>query len=216
LSDGTGYVRLPLWDDQVNLVEDGLVSLNSIIEVSNAMLKENPFGELELSLGRFGSIRLVDDAHNLPFSEELLEKYFPSSPRRASIKDIVPGGIEISGHIVQIFKSKFVFNNPESGDYMIISCILDDGTGDIMTVFFRELAEEISTLKTDALVGLDFDQRYQLVSKNLLGKELVVQGKVIKNKNFDRLEMVVSQVKSLNVLEESRRLVDSLGTIVGV
>ncbi len=216
LSDGTGYVRLPLWDDQVNLVEEGLVSLNSIIEVSNAMLKENTFGELELSLGRFGSIRLVDNIHNLPSSEELLEKYFTSSPRRTFIKDIVPGSVEISGHVVQIFKSKFVFNNQENEDYMIISCILDDGTGSIRAVFFRELAEEISGLKANALVGLDFDERYKLVSKNLLGKELLVKGKVVKNTNFDRLEMVANQIKSLNVLEESRKLVDSLETIVGV
>jgi len=214
LSDGTGYVKLPLWDEQVNLVEDGLVAVNSIIQVSNAMSKENPYGELEISLGRFGTISLADGIYDFPSYEKLIERGFPLLPRRISIKEVTPGTVEIAGNIVQIFKSKFLFSNAENENYLIISCVLDDGTGDIRAVFFRELAEEISGLKPEDLTNLEIDDRYKLMSKSLLGKELIVQGRVVKNKNFDRFEMLASQVKSLNVLEESRKLAEAIETAV--
>ena len=214
LGDGTGYVKLTLWNDQVSLVEDGLVSVNSILQVSNAMSKENPFGELEITLSKFGSISLADEIYNFPSSDELLDKYFSLSTRRTSIKDIAQGSVEITGNVVQVFKSKFLFSNDED-EYLIISCVLDDGTGDIRAVFFRELAEEISELKAEDLKAVEIDNRYQLVSKSLLGKEVVVQGRVVKNKVFDRFELVASKVKSLNVLEESRRLIDLIETTVG-
>ncbi|MBI4009988.1 MAG: DUF2240 family protein [Candidatus Aenigmarchaeota archaeon] len=214
LGDGTGYVKLTLWDDQVSLVEDGLVSVNNILQVANAMSKENPFGELEITLSKFGSISLADEIYNFPSSDELLDRYFSLSTKRASIKDIAQGSVEITGNVVQVFKSKFLFSNEED-EYLIISCVLDDGTGDIRAVFFRELAEEISELKAEDLKDVEIGNRYQLVAKSLLGKEVVVQGRVVKNKVFDRFELVASKVKSLNVLEESRRLVDLIETTVG-
>ena len=127
---------------------------------------------------------------------------------------MAPGNTEISGHVVQVFNSKFVFGNDANENYLIISCILDDGTGDIRAVFFRELAEEVSGLNLKDLINLEIDGRYKLVSKSLLGKEIVVQGRVVKNRNFDRFEMVTTKVKGLNVLEESRRLVDEIETTV--
>lgn len=215
LSDGTGYAKLPLWDDQVNLVQDGLIAVNSIIQVSTAIAKENPFGELEISLGKFGTISLADDILTFPSSEELLERYFPLSPRRTSIKELTPGNAEISGVVVQVFKSKFSFSDSESQNYLVISCVIDDGTGDIRVVFFRDLAEEVSGINPDTLDGIYLEARYNLVTKNLLGKEFIVMGRVVKNTNFDRLEMVASEVKSLNVLEESKRLVDSIEATIG-
>ena len=186
LSDGTGYAKLPLWDEQVNLIQDGMIGLNSTIQVSNAMPKENPFGELELSVGKFGSLSLADDNSEFPSAEKLSDIYFPLSSRRTMLKDITPNTAEIAGNIVQVFRSNFVFANAENENYLVISCMVDDGTGDIQVVFFRELAEQISKLTPEVLSNLDVNSRYNLLEKNLIGKEIIVQGRVVKNKNFDR------------------------------
>ena len=57
-------------------------------------------------------------------------------------------------------------------------------------------------------IQLSLEDRSKLISKNLLGRELIVKGKVKKNKLYDRLEMVADDFKDLNVLEESKTLAD--------
>lgn len=214
LSDGTGYVRIPFWDDQANLVQEGQMTLGNIVEVSNAMPKENLFGEIEIVLGKYGNVKLANGNYSIPSYEELSDMYFPLSPRRTPIKEITPGNIEIAGSIAQVFKSKFLFESPDGENYLIVSCVIDDGTGDIRVVFFRELAEKFSGIGIEDLKTLDVEDRYKLILRSLLGREFIIQGRVVKNKNFNRLEMTASDIKSLNVLEESKRLIDMISALV--
>ena len=214
LSDGTGYAKMLLWDDQVASVQDGMIIPGSVLQISNATSKENPFGELEIVLGKFGNLKLIDNNYNLPKHEELFERFFRNI-RRTLIKDLTPGNVEISGIILQVFKSKFLFNTDDGEDFMVVNCVIDDGTGTIRVVFFRDLAENLSGLKPDDLKNLDAEARYKIMDKNLLGKEVLIQGRVNKNMNFDRLEMTANKITNLNVLEESKKLIDSIETAVG-
>lgn len=214
LSDGTAYVKMPLWDDQVVPVQDGLIVPGSVLQISNATSKENPFGELEIVLGKFGNLKLVDN-YDLPKHEELFERFFRTAQRRILIKDLTPGNAEISGIVLQVFKSNFVYYTDDGEGFMVINCIVDDGTGNIRVVFFRDLAENLSGLKPDDLKNLDAEARYNVMNKSLLGKEILIQGRVNKNMNFDRLEMTANKITNLNVLEESMKLIDSIEAAVG-
>ena len=40
VSDGTGYTRVPLWNDQVDMVQEEVINVGDAVEVVNAMTKE--------------------------------------------------------------------------------------------------------------------------------------------------------------------------------
>ncbi len=234
VGDNTGFVRVPLWDEQVKLLEDSTISIGDAIRVSNGIARENAFGDVEIALGKFGAINAIEDYVELPSAEDLLKMSFNISPERALISNIVSGGnFEIKGAVVQIFKGNFIFsvcpmcdnkvegnNCIEHGDVnpshkLVLSFVLDDSTDDLRCVLFREIAERACNVTPEELTELNLEERYQLLCNKLLGRELILSGKVKKNKLYDRLEMMVGDFKSINPLEESKKLVDELELMVG-
>jgi len=227
LSDNTDYIRLPLWNDQTKLIDDGGIGLGNTIQITNGLAKENIFGNIEINLGKYGSIKPIEGVE-LPNAEELEKKFLSSSLRKALIKDVGLGKFEIKANIVHVFRGKFLFDTcstcgsslkdkkclehgevkPEKA--LVVSCIIDDGTENIRTVFFREQAEKVCGLKASELSQLDLEKRHELVKERLIGKELILNGRVKKNKAFDRIELLVSNFKDLNVLEESKKLAEEI------
>ncbi|MGC8812270.1 MAG: DUF2240 family protein [Candidatus Aenigmatarchaeota archaeon] len=224
IADSTGFVRLPLWNDQVKIVEEGLLKPGSAIQVVNGIAKENIFGDVEISLGKYGSIKEVE-AEGLPSLEEISTSLFKRT-ERVSIKNLKPGNYEVKGTILHVFKNKLFFyvcpvcnsrveeskckehGEVEAVPELVISCILDDGTSNIRTVFFRETAEKLLGLTAEELQSSE--QSFDVVEERLLGKEIIVSGRVKKNKIFDRLELIANDFKDLNAKEETEKLIEGL------
>ena len=228
IGDGTGYLRIPLWNEQVKMVEDEMIRIGDVIQIFNGMARENTFGDVEVSVGKYGTIRQAEEAIELPSAEQMTKRYFSLVPERTSIKDLVPGNFEIKGTVIDVFKSNFIFNtcsicggtvegnrcsihgevecNPQS----VFSCLVDDGTGDLRVVFFRDIAEKILGVTAGEMKNLELDERFKLVRGKIIGKEFVMTGRVKKNKMFERIEMVVNDCKDLNVSEESKRLIEEI------
>ncbi len=59
LRDDTGFCRMPLWDEDVALVEKGRVAVGKTVRAIDCFVKRTNFG-LEVSRGKFGAI-LVED-----------------------------------------------------------------------------------------------------------------------------------------------------------
>ena len=59
LQDGTGFCRMPLWDEDVALVETGRVAIGKTVRAIDCFVKRTNFG-LEVSRGKFGAL-LVED-----------------------------------------------------------------------------------------------------------------------------------------------------------
>lgn len=233
IGDNTGFIRIPLWDDQVKLLEVNVLSVGYAVYVSNGMVRENVFGNIEITLGRFGTITQVEDFVELPSVEDLIKIFLSSSSERTSISDIVSGGnFEVKGTVLQLFKGNFLFdicpmcgNKPENkkciehGDItpnhaLVLSFILDDGTDNLRCVLFRDIAEKICNVSAEDLSKLNADVRYNTLSAKLLGKEIVLIGRIKKNDMLDRLEMIVNDFKGINPLEESKKLVDGIELMV--
>ena len=64
--DETGTIRLSLWNDDIDRVDE-----NTIVEVQNGFVKTFR-GEMELSAGRYGELVLVDDTE-FPKREEIMQ-----------------------------------------------------------------------------------------------------------------------------------------------
>jgi ssDNA-binding replication factor A large subunit len=232
ISDGSSFVKLVLWDKQVKLIEDEEVKLGDVVEVSSAFAKENMYGDIELSIGKFGNIQIADA--DIPDVENLAKKFLSNTVQRAKISEIVPGLFEVQGAIVQIFRGNFIFNTcsicgksmgqdgrcMEHGDVqynpeLVVSVVVDDSSDDMRIVFFRELAEKLIGTTAGELAELDQEKRYELVKGKLLGRELTISGRVKKNKMFDRLEMMANDFKEINATEEGKKLIDTILLKIG-
>lgn len=227
ISDGTGYLRIPLWNDQVDWVESGNLKVGDTIQVVNAFARENVFGELEISLGKYGKIVKIEDK-DLPSLEEIEEFIVKSRRNRVEIAGLNIGFYEIVGTVVHIFRSKFLFSvcpicnsrleenvcslhgEVEPQQQIVISGIIDDGTGNIKFVLFREVAEKVVGKKAEELARLNEDERREYIEERLLGKDLVLRGRARVNKLTKRLEFIVDEAEFLNYLEESRKLEEEL------
>jgi replication factor A1 len=208
VGDGTGYVKIPLWNEQVNFIDQKKVTVGSLVQIINGFAREGIYGEVEVSLGKFGMLKVLDtEIPEIPSAEELVQKF--SSFEKVKIKDIRPGNFEITGFIVKIFKANYVYNS-NGEKIMIIPTLIDDGTGDIRVSFFRELAETLAGISVDELEKIEEDKRKSFLEERLLGKEIIVEGRVKKNEMYDRLEIVATNVKPFNPTEESYKLVEEL------
>jgi len=231
VGDATGHIRLPLWNDQVKLVEEESVKIGDTIQITNGFAKENIYGDVEVSLGKFGNVRQIEDS-TFPPVDELMKRAFASGTERATISSLVAGDFEIKGNVVNIFRGSFLFRvcpicgrsladkegkfvclehgEVEPNMNIVISTVVDDGTDDIRVVFFRSQAEKVLGLSANELSKLELEERYRLIKEKILGKELVLFGKVKKNNISGSLEMIVNEVKDLNILEEIKKLADDL------
>jgi len=227
IGDNSGVAKLVLWDKQTELVSEKIIDVNHVIQVSNAMARENSFGDIEITIGKFGSIRSSTDEF-LPSADDLISRHITVPNQRVSISDIRQGQFEIKGTIVQIFPGKFVFLTcPECGKSLdinicenhgevepspalVLNTVIDDGTGDIRVTFFRDVAEKIIGMSAKDIFATDEPKRLDLIKANLSGKEQIIQGRVSKNKDFNRFEMIASGIKEINPFEESKKIAEEL------
>ena len=230
LTDGTGEIRLPLWDKQVSIVEEGNIKVGDVVELKNVLAKESLYGGVELGMLKYARIEKVEEDKSIPREAKRTSDY-----QRLPIKDLKEGNYEIKGNIVQIFnvnplfqtcpecKTKVemkenVYECPDHGKVepeanMIISGIIDDGSGSIRSVFFRDQARILTGLDPFVLSKMSQEEAIGLIKDNALGNEIIMKGRVQKNKIFDALEMIVNEVEGLNVEKESKRLINELKTL---
>jgi len=227
IADPTGFVRLPLWDEKTNLIGNE-IKLGDVVKIRNCFARENIFGDVEISLGKYGIIEKAEKDYGLPSAEEMEKKFLRVLPERKEIKDLEEGVYEIRGTLVQIFKGEYVFpicpvcksglkenkceehGEVEPEHALVISGIIDDGSGNIRVVFFRENAEKVVGIKASDLKKMEREEREKIIKERLLGLELVLRGKVKKNKIFERFEFIVDEVRDLDVRKESKKIIEEL------
>jgi replication factor A1 len=229
LSDGTAETRIPLWDKQADMVND-IIKIGDVIEIKNAIARDNVFGGVELILMKSSTIAKVDDDNTIPKS-----KPEGKIVTRIPIKDMKEGYFEIRGNLIDVFNINPVFQtcpkcknkvegnkdsftcqehgkvNPESN--MIITGIIDDGTGSLRSVFFRDRAKEISDLDPKMLAEMPQEEAINLIKERVLGNEFILQGRIQQNKMFNTPEIIVDKIKELDIEEESKRLIDEIKSL---
>ena len=225
LADETGTIRMSLWDDQVALVQEGNLKEGMTIDVINGYTKEDQRGGAELRVGKKGMIKKSDTELNIK-----IEQVRSRDAVRKNIADAKVGeSVEFRGAMVQVFEGKLFYlvcsqcdkkltegTCAEHGTVvpkpvLMLSGIIDDGSGNIRVVFFRDAAERILGMATEEAFrksgnGLNPKPVIEQLQK-ALGKEIVVRGYIKENSFFERPEMIVNEVLELNALEEAKKLV---------
>jgi len=209
IGDETGTCKMVLWDtNHIKEIENNHITEDKTILIKNAYVKENN-GYKEIHLGNRASIEYPNKK-----IETISYTNIPKTTKK--IKDLeVNDNVNIEGTIVQVFDPRFYNSCPdcrrkvneegkcethgivEIKEVPIVNIYLDDGTENIRVVLFQEnankLIENQETLKnTDEF------------RDEVLGKQLKIQGKVIRNEMFDRNEFRANDIEELKPEEISK------------
>lgn len=215
LVDETGSIRLSLWNDETAALDK--VDTGDTIRVQG-YVKDNR-GVPELRLGRYGKIMKTDEKINVDIGSG-------RTYERKNISELTIGmRAEVRATLVQIFETKPVFKvcpvcgksvkkegdewvckehgKQEPKPVLLFSGVMDDGTGNIRVVGFRENAEKIFGMKASEAENKDIKE---LIKNIPVGREYLFCGRVKKNDLFDRLEFMTDQIKDVVVLDEINKL----------
>jgi len=240
LGDETGTVRLPLWNEEVKLISSLGISQNDAVRISGAWAKKDSRGGVELRLGRKGMLKKLKKGEapeiRTVHSESGRGRDHQQEPgKRTDIGMVSPGeNITIKGCIVQVYKKKpyyevcpqcgsrveerrKTFVCKEHGEVepslnLLASGVIDDGTGNIRVVFFRDQAEKLFGKSRDDVVReLDEDSMDAFWEKFAgLGKEFIVNGRVRINDFTKEPEMIANFVSEISAKDECSRLLKSM------
>jgi len=204
VADETSNIKVVLWDiNHIELIEKGQVAEGSVIEISNAGMRDN-----ELHLGSFSEFKK---------SEEVLEnvrsEIFAKEKNILNFRNLE--NAKTRAFIVQVFDPRFFNVCPEckrkanqegegficSGEHgkvipekrALINIVLDDGTESIRSVLFHE---NISCL---GLTDLENVETLTKEKQGLLGKEMFFSGAVRKNKLFNNMEFIIDKAEDVDV-----------------
>ena len=210
IADETSNTRVVLWDiNHIEMIEQGKINVDSVVEISNANVRES-----EIHFGSFSELKLSsENLENVKTEKIVKEK---------SISDFkISNNVSLRAFIVQIFDPKF-FNvcieckkkvNPEGEGFVclnhgkvvnekkaLINLVLDDGTETIRAVLFHETIADLG------IDDLEDAEKVNNKKQELLGKEMFFSGSVRMNKFFENQELVVDGVKETNIDEIIEKL----------
>jgi len=224
LGDNSGTIRLSLWDDQTHIAEK--LNPGIAVEAFGAYTREGGLGRVELRLGKRGGLRILKDS-DLPSLEELQGL---ARVKRGKIMNLSEGELcELRAALVQLFETRIFYEVcPNCGSRVkrendafkcskhgeveptysiVLSGVIDDGSGNARAVFFRNAALQLINMSLeDALKNRDV----LLENIDVLGKEFVLTGTVKRNKMFNRLEFVVRSVRDVDIVNEANKIINSL------
>lgn len=213
LADGTGTVRMTLWDEQTEI--GGKLDEGDSIEVNGAYSREDNRGNVELRVGDETTIGMLDE----DIGEVSDNTSSAGGYQRVRTRGVMNEGsnYEIQGTLVEVYtEDPFYAACPECQkkvdeeegsavceehgevdpvDNLIISAIIDDGYGNIRAVFFRERAEEL--LQSDELDG--DEEAVHRQAEEVKGGNILVRGNARYNDFFNRTELIGDEVEVLPV-----------------
>jgi replication factor A1 len=145
IEDGTGVVRLSLWDDDVNKLQE--LKINTIVAVENGYTRAG-FGDgIDLNVGRSGSLKINPDGVNIEVP--------PAEERLIEIKNLREGqkNIAVQGQLLDDPVSREV--NTIRGPAIVVSFRIDDGTGEARVSLWKDFGKQVEGLAAGARIRIE-------------------------------------------------------------
>ncbi|MBN1386791.1 DUF2240 family protein [Candidatus Woesearchaeota archaeon] len=221
IGDETGVIRLVVWGSKAEMLAG--IKENDIVKVKNAYVKENQ-GRKEIHMGDRGEL-LIN-----PPGEEIAEVKQNATARKF-INQLEPNdsNVELLATIVQAFDLRFFEICPECSRRArlredkfycdqhnevkpyyayLLNLSLDDGTGNMRAVLFRNQVDNLLKKSTEeVLTYRDFPEKFEEVKTGLIGETIKLVGRVNRNEMFDRTEFVANRViTEIDAKEEIEKL----------
>ncbi len=225
LGDDTGTIRLTLWDEQTEIAEK--VEEGDAIHITGAYTVEDNRENAELRLGDSAQVKMAEE-DEVPEVETR-----DSTTTKADIGEVRTEGasFEVTGMLVDVYTSNpFYRVDPDSGDTvrenddgdyvtddgteveepdhrLAISCVVDDGTGNIRAVLFGEQARNLLELSEEEERDGDTDA-VEDAAEEVIGKEIQVQGRTRYNDYFGRIEMLANSFEQVSTEKQIKELLE--------
>lgn len=230
LGDETGVVRLSLWNEEIeetNLRED------ETVQIIGGYVKEDNRRNPELRIGK-GKLEKTDEKVELPDIQEMKQDF--TVVKRKNIADFKEGGFEEARVcLVQVFRrNPFYEVCPQCGSrltiseekwmctehgevqpeyQLVLSGVIDDGYGNIRSVFFREVAEKIfgKNIKELREIAAKSGDKMMIYDHfNNLGKDFIFRGRVRRNELTGNMEFIVNEIDDIDVKKEIDNLLGEI------
>jgi len=192
LADGTGTLKLVLWDDKIELIEAGRMQQGQIVRVLHGYVRESLDGKLELHLGKKGDLEISPrdvDESRFPHTADFMDKIGQLAPERKRTS--------VKGLVIQAFPvSEFTRKDGTGGKVRRLR--LRDETGEATLVFWNEKVNELETIGEGDQLRITNAR----VKKGLDGRiELHVE-------SSSQIEKTARQATSITVNETVHRIAD--------
>lgn len=215
--DETGRVRVVLWDEKhINEIENGNIKTDVIVKIDNAYVRDsNGFKELHLN----GNSSLVVNPKGVVIekvSDVKLSNLFRKKINELKERE---NNVSILGTLVQLFQPRFFevcqqcgkktlfengnYNCSEHGAVDIVSTpvlnfVIDDGSGVIRGVAFRDNANKILKLDANGILDLKDQLKFDNYRLTIEGNQYILNGRTTKNEIFGTTEFVANSVEEVN------------------
>ena len=234
VSDDTDYIRVTLWRETAEEYSK-LLKKGKGISLKNVMTKYSTFSNRnEISFLKDSSLEIIElKMDNIKYSDADSNKSRNIITGNYTKIDSInsPGYCEIKGFIAKEIKNITIYeacskcfkkiencNCEVRGTTlprMILNLIIDDETGTIRTTFIGDSAEKIIGYDTEKIFEMkdtsEFESFLEKKSSELLGKDIVVRGKIKYSDFTSSYELIADIYQEVNVSEELNRTVEELG-----
>jgi len=208
ISDETGQIRVTAWHEQTDLMAK--LQEGDTVKIMNGFVKGNQ-GTNEIHLNT--NSKLVANPSDVKISGVQVEPKL----LRKKISELKEGeNSEIFATIVQAYDPRYYEQCPECRKRpvqkengfacekhgtitpiygYVTNVVLDDGSDSIRVVMFREQMQQLFN-KTDAELQTmrTATEKFEDLKTELLGEQIIVTGRVVKNDMFERLELRAQKV----------------------
>lgn len=223
VADETGSIRIVLWASKTDILND--LKQSDIIKVKQAYSKNNNnITEVHLN----DNSEIIINPEGIKIDDVKVHKGSVGGRKNISELSEQDRNVELLGVIVQAFEPKFFETCPEcrrkpklvDGDYVcethgkvtpldsyLCNIILDDGTGTIRIVSFREVALKVLNRSEEEVLKIkDSPENFEPIKNEMIGSQVLVSGRVRKNQMFDRIEMIASDLEVPDPKKELERM----------
>lgn len=222
IGDETGALRLVGWGSKADVIAK--LKVGDIIKINSAYTKLNQ-GKVEIHLNDSSTITINPAGINIEVTKTTTKGV------RKNIGDLSEkdSNVELLGTIVQAFEPRFfevcpqcskrarmqgdVFaceeHGPVTPDYSYVTnIVLDDGTGNIRVVCFRQQTESLLNKPREQIIEMkDNPALFAVLKDDLIGTLVKLTGRVSNNAIFNRIEFVSQSVdRNPDPEEELQRL----------
>jgi replication factor A1 len=235
IGDQTGTTRASLWQEHAE--EAKRIKAGDVVKLVNGYSTVGLFGQPEIHLGKQGKLEVNPSiAEELPSADVLT--LAAAAPESADIASLQKEGMraQLRGTVVQVFHRRPLFDVcPSCGRSLgsvdtslmceecgkvvkpehrvVLSFVVDDGTGNIRAVLFGKTAEKLLGMGAQQVFE-QFKQARDLVELydkfGLVGREVVLAGATRYDKYFGQLELRVNDVQLPDPKKEARGLLERI------
>jgi ssDNA-binding replication factor A large subunit len=222
IGDESGIKRVTFWNENTEKLKE--IENNDLIKIENAYTRENSQNPERIDIHFSQYSELEKNPEGIKIEVKKIENEF--TPTKKKINEIEENdkNIELFGLITdfdipryynacpECFKKVFqeedkqICPNHEEVEAIkvpIVNLTIDDGTGNISIVGFRDRAEKITQLTSDEIIKLTEDfEEYRKFSKKIVGSNLNLIGNVSISSLTSEKQILINEIIEIDFKKE--------------